>query len=228
MASWYNNLISKLQFSATGKVAENIKTALESGAFRTIEDSTGTDINVPNEISSWFHSKLKVWVLQLLSLIQEASNYADPSYAAIINTVIQALEVARAYYAKQADTSFNTSLRNVALGKVKILEEIISSVIFGYEQTLKDANLLPVKTIQMTNAGKFEGSSIEDYKWNQLDRKKVIVNHVIFREMEDQTQGNNMKDCEKCKTDYTPWAFAGFCALLAWSASVTKNSKNSK
>lgn len=217
MANWYTNLIDKLQLTATGVVADNFKIALESGAFRKFQESKGIDVSISNEVGTWFNSIFKDWFTQLIGLLQAASNYADPSYVALINSIIQSLEVSRAYYSKQADIALTTSLRNVALSKMMLVEEIITSLIFAYEQTLKSMNVDPVKTIQITDAVNFEGTTPEAFKWN---KKKVIVNHIIFKEMQENTVES--QPCEVRKKDYLPWVIASAFGLLAWSSAVTK------
>jgi len=218
MSSWYTQIIDKLQIpSLGGVVANNLKTALESGIFRKFEEAKGIDISVANEVGIWFNSIFKDWFTQLIGLLHVASNYADPAYVGLINSIIQALEVSRAYYSKQADTALTTSLKNVALAKVMLLEEVITSLIFSYEQTLKSMNIDPLKTVQITDAVNFEGSTPDSFKWN---KKKVIVNHIIFKEMQENT--TQMQQCEVRKKDYLPWVIASAFGLIAWSSAVTK------
>jgi hypothetical protein len=217
MANWYTYLIDKLQLTATGVVADNFKIALESGAFRKFEESKGIDVSVSNEVGTWFTTIFQGWFTKLIGLLQAVSNYADPSYIALINSIIQSLEVARAYYSKQADIALTTSLKNVALSKVMLIEEMITSLSFAYEQTLKSVNIDPVKSIQMTDAVNFEGSTPESFKWN---KNKVIVNHVIFKEMQENTA--QTQQCEVRKKDYLPWVIASAFGLIAWSSAVTK------
>jgi len=216
MANWYTNLIDKLQLTATGVVADNFKIALESGAFRKFKEAKGIDVSVSKEVGIWFTSIFQNWFTQLIGLLQAASNYADPAYIALINSIIQSLEVSRAYYSKQADIALTTSLKNVALSKVMLIEEMITSLIFAYEQTLKSVNIDPVKSIQMTDAVNFEGSTPKSFKWN---KNKVIVNHVIFKEMQENMQ---TQQCEVRKKDYLPWVIASAFGLIAWSSAVTK------
>jgi len=218
MSNWFSKLIDSIQVSAAGTFMENLKASLKCGAFRSFQDSTGIDVSVSKEVSAWFNKSFQNWFSQLLGMLQSASNYADPAYAEIVNTVIQTLEVSRAYYSKQADTALTTSLKNVALGKVMILEEVIQSVIFAYEQALKSTGIQPLKVIELTDAVNFEGTTPENFKWN---KKKVIVNHVMFQEMQENT-AQPQNECPKAKPDYLPWVIAGGFFLIAWGSAVTK------
>jgi len=218
MKNWFAKLIDRINISAFGIVAENLRLALKNGDFRRFKEGEGIDVSISQEVTKWFEAHFLDW-FAVLSVHLNQDNTSINEFTEKINKVIQSLAVARGYYSKQADIAIMTSLKNVALAKVMLIEEVISALVFTYEEGLKKSGIEPNKSIEITNAIDYEGSSPEDFKWM---KDKIIVNHVIFETMQDQEE---KKQCSE-KQDYKPWIVAGVFALIAWSSAVTK--QNSK
>ena len=220
MKNWFAKLIDRINIPAFGVVAENLRLALKNGDFRQFEEGEGIDVSISQEVTKWFENHFLDWFSELSVLLhQDINGLNEFNFNDNINELIQSLAVARGYYSKQADISINTSLKNVALAKVMLIEEVISSLVYSYEEGLKEYGIEPKKSIEITDAIDYEGSSPEDFKWM---KNKIIVNHVIFETMQDQEE---KKQCSE-KQDFKPWIVAGIFALIAWSSAVTK--QNSK
>lgn len=219
MSNWYAALIDRIRVSASGIIADNLRNTLKSCAFRKFEEGQGIDVSVSQEVQKWFNATFEEW----FSILSTKLGFLEGgislfNYSETINGIIQELSVARAYYSKQADVAMTTSLKNVALTKVMLIDEVVTSLVFSYEQALGAAGIDPVKTIEMTDAVNFEGSAPEVYRWKQ---NKVIVNHVKFEDMETST-GEQSQQCAERKRDHLPWVIAAAFGLIAWSSAVTK------
>lgn len=218
MSNWFSILIDKIQISASGMIAERFKQVLNEGRFRQFEQGKGIDVSVSQEAKKWFDNYFLDWFAGLSVMINE-DNSGINAFSEKINKVIQSLAVARGYYSKQADVAMTTSLKDLALAKVMLIEEVITSLVFSYEQCLTACAIDPNKTIEMTNAIDFEGSTPEKYYWKH---DKVIVNHTKFLNMEDSAQQSSQA-CEKGTKDYLPWVITGAFFLIAWGSAVTKD-----
>ncbi len=218
MKNWFAILIDRIQVSASGMLAENFSQTLKCGVFRQFKESNGIDVSVSQEVKKWFDSHFSEWFANLSVMLTEDKSSLN-EFSEKINTLIKHLSVARGYYSKQADVAMTTSLKNVAQAKVMLIEELITSLIFSYEQCLKACGIEPNKTIEITNAIDFEGDSPEEYRWKH---DKVIVNHTKFENMEDPAQPQNPQACKKGTKDYLPWVITGAFFLIAWGSAVTK------
>ena len=214
MKNWFAKLIDSIHIPAFGIVAENLRLALKNGDFRQFKESEGTDVSISQEVKKWYDTHFLDW-FSVLSVHLNQDNTSINEFNEKINKVIQSLAVARGYYSKQADISITTSLKNVALAKVMLIEEVISSLVYSYEEGLKESGIEPNKSIEITNAVDYEGSSPEDFKWM---KDKIIVNHVIFETMQYPEE---KQQCSQ-KQDFLPWVIAAAFGLIAWSSAVTK------
>lgn len=218
MKTWYDSLMEKIEGFGNGTVAENLKHILSSGVFRKFEENTGIDVSISQEVKKWFDEKAQPWFQNIMKDLE--GDITSMDYAEKINELVKKLEVARAYYTKQADVALTTSLKTVAKTKAMLLEELINGILFSYDQALKALGLKAVKTVDITDATHFEGQGPEAYHWN---KNEVLVNHVKITDMTENTAENQEEKgaCNR-KTDYLPWGIAAFFGLIAWSAAVTK------
>ena len=142
-----------------------------------------------------------------------------------INKIITALFVARSYYAKVADSEFNSSLKNVGLYKAAICEEIAKSLALAFEEALRQyGNTIEGKIMESTIASIYTGSTPEKFIWNG----NVIVNHVKYENLKVMQTLKNTTPEEpvNCSGEkqYLPWVFCAAFGLIAW-ASAAKESK---
>jgi len=214
MKNWFAKLIDSIHIPAFGMLADNLRAALQNGDFRQFKEGEGIDVSISQEVTKWFENHFLNWFAELSVLVSE-DDTSLTKFSGKINKVIQSLAVARGYYSKQADISITTSLKNVALAKVMLIDEVNLSLVYSYEKVLKDSGIEPNKSIEITDAIDYEGSTPEDFKWM---KDKIIVNHVIFETMQDQEE---KKQCSE-KQDFLPWVIAGAFFLIAWSSGVTK------
>lgn len=230
--TWYTRLKAQLQINATGIVAENLRSTLAAGIFQSATSPFGgqgaLDVQVSNDVAQWFNAKFKPWFYQLTSSLtveNEVSELTSSTYANLINEAVAALFVARSYYAKKADETIYTSLKNVALYKALFCEEAAQSIAFAYEQALRQYGGFEGKERMTTVASEHEGSTPENFNWNN---NHVLVNHVKFENVTIMEGENNQQQQQQnCSGNgqYLPWVICAAFGIIAWSAAAKKSNQ---
>jgi hypothetical protein len=223
--TWFSEIAKKISVNATGKVADNLEALLMEGKLQSNYAVVGAclDTTANQDLTSWVDGTFANWFHNLTAFLEVENNLEaleDPNYSAVINRLISSLEVARGYYAQQADDVLMNSLKIVAIRKAMICETLAAYVGAAYLKSLEDyGDTIHGKTIDTIEAYLFEGSKPEPYKWK---KKNVIVNYQKFENVAVENSEDQNPQCPeaKKKTDYLPWAITGAFFLIAWSASA--------
>ncbi len=223
-SNWYSRLKCKIEISTAGIVAISLRTIFSSNQFQNVPVTRDLDSSIEKDITNWFTVIFNPWFGKLSTGIvvnNTANELTDSSYSDKINSIITALYVARTYYAKQADSSFITSLKSVALYKAAICEEVARSLGCAYEDALLQFGAKIIgKTRISTVASTYEGTGPENYRWDG----DFLVNHVQYENIEVMSEKEEEATKEKRTKDYLPWVFTAAFGLIAWSAAA-KSSK---
>lgn len=223
-SNWYTRLKCELEITTAGIVAVSLRTIFSSNQFQNLPVSRDLDSNIREDITQWFTAKFNPWFGKMsasLSVNNSLRELSDPTYSDKINSIITALYVARTYYAKQADSSYITSLKAVALYKAAMCEELAKSIGAAYELALRQfGNGIEGKTRISTVASTYEGTGPENYKWDG----DYLVNHVQYENIEVMAEETTEETKGKRTRDLLPWVFTAAFGLIAWSAAAAKSS----
>lgn len=228
----YSCLLGVLKITGTGIVAQNLREVLDSAKFQKLPDFKELDPNLPGDISKWFTGVFNPWFASISRNLTTGGSEAElvaPGYSEHLNQIITGLYVARAFYAKTADSEFVSALKILALYKAAICEEIAKSIVFAFETAVfQYGNELKGRTIETTIASAYTGSTPERFNWNG----NVLVNHAKYDEikiMGNPTDNQNqVGNCSGSK-QYLPWVFCAAFGLIAWaSAAKDTNQKQQR
>ena len=176
--TWYKGLIGTIEISGSGIVSRNLETILDNALFQKLPVIRDLDASLTIDVTHWFETIFNPWFASLsvpLTVENDIAGLTSSKYTTSINKIITALFVARSYYAKVADSEFNSSLKNVGLYKAAICEEIAKSLALAFEEALRQyGNTIEGKIMESTIASIYTGSTPEKFTWNG----NVIVNHV--------------------------------------------------
>lgn len=221
--TWYKSLITKIEVSATGTVAAFLQTAAESGLFQKVPVGTGIDTSVSVDVAQWFNTVFNPWFAELsakLGYESELEQLTSSGYSERINEVLIALWVARSYYAKQADVALITSLKNVALYKAAICEELALAVQNSYRKSVEQYGEFQYQgeVFTQTIASAYNGTTPETFTWPGT----VVVNHIIFQDVEagENNQEENVKSTGQ--KELLPWVFTAAFGVIALIAASSK------
>jgi len=224
-SNWYSRLKCNLEITTAGIVAVSLRTIFTGNKFQNVPKTRDLDSNIPADITQWFTVVLNPWFGKLsaeLGVNNTVRELTDPTYTDKINSIITALYVARTYYAKQADASYITSLKTVAIYKAALCEELAKAIGAAYEGALLQFGAeIKGKTRITTIASSYEGTGPENFKWDG----DYLVNHVQYENIEVMDNQEETKETKRTK-DLLPWVFTAAFGLIAWSAAAAKS--NSK
>lgn len=220
--NWYTRLKCDLEITTAGIVAVTLRTLFSGNQFQNLPVTRDLDSNIQRDITEWFTAIFNPWFGKLsasLVVNNTVQELTDTTYSEKINNIITALYVARTYYAKQADSSYITSLKGVALYKAALCEELAKTIGAAYEHALQQFGTKKMeKTRISTIASTYEGVGPEYYNWGG----DYIVNHVQYENIEVMAEETTK---EKGTKDYLPWVITAAFGLIAWSAAAAKTSK---
>ena len=227
MSAWYQEILKKIQITASGIVADLLNEITNSGALKSTYKSnpTALDVDVENTVVGWFNLLFNPWFSELsvrLGVDDNLEALTSSEYAAKISRIIQELAVARAYYAQQANDAIIGSLKYVALHKAALCEELATAISEAYEKALhRYGNSISGKTIEQTEVHEFDGSRPEPYKWQG---KEIIVNTIKYENVAvDQQENPQSNETTTSRVpQYLPWVFTAAFGLIAWSAAAKK------
>jgi len=215
--NWYHHLKCKLEITAAGIVAATLHTFFSGNQFQKLPATRDLDSNIEKDVTQWFNGSFNPWFSKLsagLTVNNTVTELTASSYLEKINSIITALFVARTYYAKQADSSYITSLKSVALYKAAMCEELAKAIgaAYQYESNKFGCEIIE-KTSISTIASTYEGSGPVNYKWDG----EYLVNHFQYKKT------GVMEETKDKKTkDYLPWVISAGFFLIAWSAAAAK------
>ncbi|NJW53542.1 hypothetical protein [Salinimicrobium oceani] len=219
---WYQRLISRIEVAGNGMVAEFLRSTVETGLFSKAPNINALDASIPGDVSEWFASSFKPWFMKVtlnLGVLANQEILTSQAFINTVNQVVESLNVARSYYAKEADFSMITSLENAARLKAQMCEEAASAVFTAYEKALAQFGLVPQYGMAITESSSFDGSTPEVFKWKKITEayhKKIIdVNKEGTENQEQQQKTSHIPQ-------YLPWVFTAAFGLIAWSAAAKK------
>ncbi|MDT0643698.1 hypothetical protein RM553_12720 [Zunongwangia sp. F363] len=217
-------ILKRLEVKAIGPVAENLKNLLAAAEIKTTYDAQANilDTGLSSDVAEWVKI-FRPWFSGLtenLSVADDFERLSANEYTEKLNQVIEALEVARAYYAQQANFEIISSLAKVALQKAAICEIAALAVIKAFEASLSlYGSGFSGKEFVSVEANFYEGSRPEPYQWQ---KKNIIVNLINFNNVAVDNSENQEQKLESRVPQYLPWVFTATFALIAWSAAAKK------
>lgn len=226
--NWYSCLLESLEISGTGIVAENLREVLNTAMFQKLPESKELDPNLSGDVNMWFTAVFNPWFTSISGGLTTGNSEAElvsPGYCEQLNKIIIGLYVARAFYAKTADSEFVTALKVLALYKAAVCEEIAKSIVFAFEKAaFQYGNELKGRTIETTIASIYTGSTPERFIWNG----NVLVNHVKYQDL--KIMGNptdNQNQVGNCSgsNQYLPWVFCAAFGLIAWASAAKETNQ---
>lgn len=227
MNTWYTRLMCNTEIASTGAVALNLKNAVKTGLFMGFEDPKSLDASIASDVSTWFHTQLKPWFLNLSARLGNQSGrdqLISPEYIFNVNEIVKALYVARSFYATKSDAAFMTSLKDVAKYQSLFCEELAAAVLQAYANSIAEYDLTPKEAATETEASSYQGSTPEDFNWPGT----VLSYHSKINNVESTQQESTNQNCPGSGNgnDYLPWVITAAFGLIAWAAAAKKPDSN--
>lgn len=221
--TWYQKLVRCIEVAGTGNVAELLRSTVDTGLFSLAPKSNGLDASISEDVSDWFHTRFKPWFTKITLGLGAATSREDlvsGTYITHLNSAITALHVARAYYAKQADNEFVSSLEHVARYQAQFCEELAEALQVVYIKALAAHGLEPVIGSTITEASSYRGVMPEGFNWpGPIEAFHQIIKDVV---QEGQQQQQQQEEQKVKIPQYLPWVFTAAFGLIAWSAAAKK------
>ncbi|MDT0689365.1 hypothetical protein RM549_06180 [Salegentibacter sp. F188] len=217
-------IVRRLEVAAIGPVADALKIVLEGDIETTYKaDANILDVSASEDMEIWFNKIFSSWFSSLTARLTVADDFkvlTANDFTQELNQVIEALEVARAYYAQQANFEIISSLENVALQKAAICEIAAKAVVTAYEVALNTyGSEFTGREWVSIQANFFEGSTPEPYQWQ---KKNIIVNLINFNNVAVENSENQEQPVQTRVPQYLPWVFTAAFGIIAWSAASKK------